>query len=149
MFVGKPRINYIFWKKKRKRKNQADIMLNKACMDSLSFTLHEIEVPPKNSDSDFSFAVEILLTIISPCSVQEQRVLSSSAKIEDPGVLNKVLYEEAPPPRSNSLPFYIPFLTEKVPLRYTFYRQWYPFRCLVQNFASLLTAVNALSLKYE
>ena len=38
-------------------------MLNKACMDSLSFTLYEIEVPPKNSDSDFSFAVEILLTI--------------------------------------------------------------------------------------
>ena len=44
-------------------------MLNKACVDSLSFTLHEIEMPPKNSDSDFSFAVEILLTIISPCSV--------------------------------------------------------------------------------
>ena len=24
-------------------------------------------------------------------------------------------------PRSNSLPFYIPFLTEKIPLLYTFY----------------------------
>ena len=30
-------------------------------------------------------------------------------------------------PRSNPLPFYIPFLTEKVPLQYTFYWHWYPF----------------------
>ena len=29
------------------------------------------------------------------------------------GVLNKVLYWEAPTPRSNPLHFYIPFLTEK------------------------------------
>ena len=29
-------------------------------------------------------------------------------------------------PRSNTLPFYIPFLTEKIPLSYTFYRQTVP-----------------------
>ena len=32
MFVGRLRINYIFWKKKKKE--TADIMLNKACVDS-------------------------------------------------------------------------------------------------------------------
>ena len=51
MFMGKLNyINYIFWKKKNKtkRKNPADIMLYKACMIFfLSFTLHEIEVPPE------------------------------------------------------------------------------------------------------
>ena len=30
-------------------------------------------------------------------------------------------------PRSKPLPFYIPFLTEKVPLSYTFRRKWHPF----------------------
>ena len=30
-------------------------------------------------------------------------------------------------PRSKPLPFYIPFLTEKVPLSYTFHRKWHPF----------------------
>ena len=39
------------------------------------------------------------------------------------GVLNEILHEEAPPLRSNPLPFYIPFLTEKVRLSYTFFRQ--------------------------
>ena len=37
------------------------------------------------------------------------------------GTLNKVLYGEAPPrSRSKLLPFYIPFLIEKVPFSYTF-----------------------------
>ena len=39
------------------------------------------------------------------------------------GVLNEILHGEAPPLRSNPLPFYIPFLTEKVRLSYTFFRQ--------------------------
>ena len=30
-------------------------------------------------------------------------------------------------PRSKPLPFYIPFLTERVTLSYTFNRKWYPF----------------------
>ena len=30
-------------------------------------------------------------------------------------------------PRSKPLPFYIPFLREKVPLSYTFRRKWHPF----------------------
>ena len=30
-------------------------------------------------------------------------------------------------PSSKSLPFYMPFLTEKVPLSYTFHRKLYPF----------------------
>ena len=34
---------------------------------------------------------------------------------------------EGSAPRSKPLPFYIPFLTEKVPLSYTFHRKWYPF----------------------
>ena len=29
--------------------------------------------------------------------------------------------------RSKPLPFYMPFLTEKVPLSYTFHRKFYPF----------------------
>ena len=42
-------------------------------------------------------------------------------------------------PRSNPLPYYIPFVTEKVPLSYTFYWQMVP---LSHNyFASILTAV--------
>ena len=32
-----------------------------------------------------------------------------------------------PPPRSKPLPCYIPFLTEKVTLPYTFHRECYPF----------------------
>ena len=36
-------------------------------------------------------------------------------------VLNKVLYGDCFTPRSHLLPFYIPFLTDKVPLSFTFY----------------------------
>ena len=49
--------------------------------------------------------------------------------------------------RSKLLPFYIPFLAEKVPLSYIFCCT--PFTYLVSNFASLLTTVNTLSFKYE
>ena len=54
------------------------------------------------------------------------------------GALSKVLFEEDPPTFPPHPPpplsFDIPFLTEKVPLSYTFYRQMTP----------PLTAVNAL-----
>ena len=52
------------------------------------------------------------------------------------GALSKVLYEEGPPtfPPLPPLSFYVPFLTEKVPLSYTFYWQMTP----------PLTAVDAL-----
>ena len=50
-------------------------------------------------------------------------------------------------PRSKPLPFYIPFLADKVPLSYIFCCT--PFTYLVYNFASLLTTVNTLPFKYE
>ena len=37
------------------------------------------------------------------------------------GVLNKFLYEEAPPVCPTPYPFYIPFFAKKVPLSYTFH----------------------------
>ena len=43
---------------------------------------------------------------------------------EEGGVPQKKFIQEGPPPpppRSNPLPFCMPFLTEKVPLSYTFY----------------------------
>ena len=42
---------------------------------------------------------------------------------EEVGVTQKRFIQEGspPPPRSNPLPFYMPFLTEKVPPSYTFY----------------------------
>ena len=43
------------------------------------------------------------------------------------GALNKVLCVEAPPRGPKPLPFYIPFLIEKVSLSYTFRRKFYPF----------------------
>ena len=111
--------------------------------------MHEMEVPPKNSDSDSFLSspsgpsaailakcpvislvhlltVEILLTIISPCSLWKQGIFRNSAKIEVPGVLNKVLRRGRSAPRSNPLPFYIPFYDRKGPPSYTFCWQWYP-----------------------
>ena len=52
-------------------------------------------------------------------------------------------------PRSNPLPFYIPFLTEKGILSYTLMTNGTPFTFLSYNFASLLTTVDALSFKCE
>ena len=71
------------------------------------------------------------VNIISPCSVLEQRVFRNSAKIEVPGLLDKVLYEEAPPRGPAPYPFNIPFLTEKVPLRIPSVGNGTPFTCLV------------------
>ena len=71
------------------------------------------------------------VNIISPCSVLEQRVFRNSAKIEVPGLLDKVLYEEAPPRGPAPYPFNIPFLTEKVPLRIPFLGNVTPFTRLV------------------
>ena len=48
-------------------------------------------------------------------------------------------------PRLTPLPFYIPFLTDKVPLLCTFHLKMVPFLC---TFPSLLIAKNALFLKY-
>ena len=60
---------YFFGKKKEKEKPGWHYAQYSLRGFFLSFTLHEIEVPSKHSDSDFSFAVEILLTIMSSCSV--------------------------------------------------------------------------------
>ena len=37
------------------------------------------------------------------------------------GLVKKITYEEVLRLKSNPLPFYTPFLTEKVPVLYTFY----------------------------
>ena len=71
------------------------------------------------------------VNIISPCSVLEQSVFRNSAEIEVPGLLDKVLYEEAPPRGPAPYPFSIPFLTEKVPLRIPFLGNVTPFIRLV------------------
>ena len=53
-------------------------------------------------------------------------------------------------PRSNTLPLYIPFLTEKGPLWvYLPLPNGTPFTYLVRTIVPLLTAVDALSFKYE
>ena len=69
MLVGKPGINYISLGQK-KEKHPADIMLNKAYVNSfLSFTLHETEVPPKDSDSEFSFVVSFRTFSCNTCQM--------------------------------------------------------------------------------
>ena len=101
--------------------------------------MHEMEVPPKNSDSDSFLSspsgpsaailakcpvislvhlltVEILLTIISPCSLWKQGIFRNSAKIEAPGVLSKVYDGDALPRGPTPYPFIYHFMTEKVPL---------------------------------
>ena len=69
------------------------------------------------------------------------------------GVLNKVLYGEAPPPPFTLL--YTTFYRKDTPFLYvllaTLALEMHitPFTYLGCNFASLLTTVNALSSKYE
>ena len=56
-----------------------------------------------------------------PCHKKNSQSEFRKAVVPE-GVLKNVLYGEAPPPRSNPLPFYIPFFfSEKAPLSYTFY----------------------------
>ena len=54
-------------------------------------------------------------------------------------------------PRYNPLSFYIPFLTEKGPLSYTFYKNWQmvPLSHTNLEHCIFLTAVNVSSFKYE
>ena len=59
---------------------------------------------------------------------------------------SKIFYTARLRPRSNALPFYIPFSTEKLPLIHIpSIDKWYPFNILIQDTASLLIAVNAPS----
>ena len=55
-----------------------------------------------------------------PLFIQRTGCLGQAAN-SPRGVLNKFLYGEAPPRRSNPLPFYMSFFTKKVPLLYTLY----------------------------
>ena len=55
-----------------------------------------------------------------PLFIQRTGCLGQAAN-SPRGVLNKFLYGEAPPRRSNPLPFYLSFFTKKVPLLYTLY----------------------------
>ena len=68
--------------------------------------------------------------------------------------LNKVLYGEAPPRDPTpydrkDTPFIYLLLKKGTPFTYFLLTNGTPFTYLVKNFASLLTTVNALSLKYE
>ena len=58
------------------------------------------------------------------------------------GGLNKI-------PGYNPLHFYIPFLTQKGPLSYTFYWQMVPLSHTNLEHCIFLTAVNVSSFKYE
>ena len=61
--------------------------------------------------------------------------------------LNKCLYEEAPPRGPTPYPFIYHFPKKGTPFMYPLLTNGTPFTYLVQNFASLSTAVNALSFK--
>ena len=69
------------------------------------------------------------------------------------GLLNKFLYGEALPWGPTPYPFIYHFLQKRHPFHILLASidKWYPFRIMYffQNFASLLTSVNALSFKYE
>ena len=53
--------------------------------------------------------------------------------------------QEGSAPRSNPLPFYVPFFMIRYPFVYLLTTNGTPFVYLVQNFAPLSAAVNALS----
>ena len=120
-------------------KHPADI--NKASKFFLSFSLHETEKPPKNSDSNFSFVVSLRTFSCNTCkmsgnisstlinSVYKQGVFRNSAKTEVLGVLNKVLYREAPPGGQPFTLLYTIFDRKGTP-SYTFCWQWYSFHVL-------------------
>ena len=138
-FVGKPRISKFLWKKKEK--HPAVIMLNKAyvnsfcllpymkwkCRQKILTRISFLSSPSGPSAATLTkcpvislvhwLTVEILLTIISPCSLRKQGIFRNSAKIEAPGVLNKVYDEDALPRGPTPYPFIYHFMTEKVPLR--------------------------------
>ena len=69
------------------------------------------------------------------------------ARFEPREVLNKCLYGEAPPRGPTPDPFIYHFPRTRYPLEYLLLTNGTPFTYLVQNFAPLLTAVNALSFK--
>ena len=63
------------------------------------------------------------LKMISPFSLLGHLLMSSRHMSS----FGDVTTTFVPSSHNNPLPFYIPFLTEKVPLQYTFYWHWYPF----------------------
>ena len=73
--------------------------------------------------------------------------VSEGARFEPREVLNKCLYREAPPRGPTPYPFIYDFSRTRYPLEYLLLTNGTPFTYLVQNFASLLTAVNVLSFK--
>ena len=118
--------------------NPADIMLNKAYVNSFCllpcmkpkcrqkiltrtsvFVVSDLQLQYLQMSGNISRTLinsEMLLTIITPCSV-------GTAKIEGPGVLNKILYREAPPRGPTPYHFIYHFWQK----RYSLYWQWYPF----------------------
>ena len=132
----------------------------------LYFTLHETEVPPRiltrtsvlSSPSGpsaallakcpvislaHSLTVEILLTIITPCSVQKSKAsLGIQLRLKFRGFSTK--FYTGPTPH----PFIYHLRQKRYPFVYLLFNGT-SFTSLVQCIASLLTVVNALSFKYE
>ena len=86
-------------------------------------------------------------------SIKKLKTLSLSLRIlsqrRPGGLLNKLIYGEAPARGPTLYPFIYHLSRKRYPLSYTFHLPMVPFTYLVQNFASLLIAVNALSFKQE
>ena len=84
------------------------------------------------------FEIQLMQRHVLAFYIRQEKAGTYIVALTSPGYSTNV-YTGVSAPRSNPLPYYIPFLTKKVtPLTY-----------LVYNFASLLTAVNALSFKQE
>ena len=144
MFVGKPRINYICLKKKRK--NPADIMLNKAYLKSCCLspcmkrkcqqkTLTWLQFCGLLQEPQLQY-LQMSGLLISPSSAGARCPLEFS-KDRSLGVLNKVLYREAPPQGPTSYPLIYTISDRKgtssvyllmpvVPLSHAYFRPFHP-----------------------
>ena len=94
-----------------------------------------------SKDAALIFAGDRVVVVVIVVFVLE------GARFEPREVLNKCLYREAPPRGPTPYPCIYHFSRTRYPLEYLLLTNGAPFTYLVQNFASLLTAVNALSFK--
>ena len=94
-----------------------------------------------SKDAALIFAGDRVVVVVIVVFVLE------GARFEPREVLNKCLYREAPPRGPTPYPFIYHFSRTRYPLEYLLLTNGTPFTYLVQNFASLLTAVYALPFK--